>query len=167
MPMCSLEQRLTLPPTLPGDNVCILTIAPASQGPDRFTIHSKVHLAKTSQAVALPARHGQIITLDVCPTVEPGTKVLFGPNNVSQLGPQAIIQEVAADGTIAVLLENQEDTDILWEMHKSLGWLQPLVSEVRELEEDAAAPIVPSKIQDVISKPPPPLREVTTRSSTG
>ena len=106
VPMCSAKQSLSLPPTISGASVCTLTIAAAPDKQPHLSTLSKIHMAKTSQAVALRPRHGQIITLDVRPLLQPGTKVLMRPNNVSRLGPQPIIQEVAGDGTIAVLLEN-------------------------------------------------------------
>ena len=114
---------------------------------NRLVTRSKVHLAKTRHPVTLHPRNRQIVTLKVHPPIDPGTNILFRPNETSQLGPQPLIQEVTPEGNIAVLLENLGEVSLFWGAKTSMGWLQPLVAEVWKQPGPMTPPAVSSSVR--------------------
>ena len=151
VPMCSPAQPAALPPTIPKENVCTLQI-PAPP-PDTLLVPGpNIHLARAPSRGTLAPHHQRVMSLTVRPPLATGTPVLFRPSKNAPMSPAHVLQEVKADGTLSVLMENWEGTPISWDDDAKMGWLQPLSPQVGSVQDpvgeptdDKALPIPPDE----------------------
>ena len=116
VPMCPPHQPSRpsrLPPPRPSPGVCTLHVSNAPVQRQQYTPRGLLAEAHPgSDAVKVDGRSLAILSLRVRPRLPAGTLVLLQPAVVSLLGDNPILQEIQPDGSLSVLADNLETTDL-------------------------------------------------------
>ena len=126
VPMCSPRQTKSL---LSSPEVCTLHVATPSTGQQQYHPYGPSVEARSGPKVSrIEGRSHCVLPVQLEPPLPAGALVLLQPTERSLLGDNPVLQEVRADGSLAVLVDNLECGDVDLEPGALVGSVQEVTT---------------------------------------
>ena len=123
--MCSPHQAGASLSLQSSPEVCTLHVVAPSAGRQQYNPHGPLTEARSGSETRRVARRSRcVLPVQLKPPLPAGALVLLQPKARSLLGDNPVLQEVQADGSLAVLVDNLESEDVYIEPDTSIGSVQ-------------------------------------------
>ena len=132
--MCAPRGTKSLPPT---PEVCTLQVTTTAPKPQQYRPYGPSAEARTGpETKRVEGKSCYVLPVQLEPPLPAGALVLLQPNARSLLGDNPILQEVQADGSLSVLVDNLECEDINLEPGTLVGSVQEVTTTPAALHSD-------------------------------
>ena len=151
---CTMYYRYTgkryqcVPPITPGfhrhsnppPKVCTHVAAP-SAGRQQYNPHGPLTEARSGpETRRVEGRSRCVLPVQLKPPLPAGALVLLQPRARSLLGDNPVLQEVQADGSLAVLVDNLDCEDVYIEPDTSIGSVNEVITTPTNVQADDSPP---------------------------
>ena len=138
VPMCS-PRRTSLLPSSP--EVCTLHVTTPTPGRQQYRPYGPPAEARSGpEARRIEGRSRCVLPVQLKPPLPAGALVLLQPTARSLLGDNPVLQEVQADGSLAVLVDNLECGDVDLEQDTLVGSVQEVTATPTTVHADNSPP---------------------------